>query len=147
MNPLKNRVSAHVRSFEEGTSQGKTTLSRHIHNIRERGSGYDVNWSVERRTKHWGGKDCNLCLAEKTKILFSQENILNQRKELFSTCRHQQAYKFGKSSLEENEDDDRDEFHDCTLVDDDIEDPEEPVQADSFSRNLFDWLQGQKRRK
>ena len=91
MNPLKNRVNAHVRSFQEGTNQGKTTLSRHIHDIRDRGGGFDVEWSVERRTTHWnGGIDCNLCLGEKTKILFSKENVLNQRKELFSTCRHQQ---------------------------------------------------------
>ena len=146
MNPLKNRVSAHLRSFEEGTNQGKTTLSRHVHDIRDRGRGYDVEWSVERRTTHWnGGKDCNLCLAEKTKILFSKENVLNQRKELFSTCRHQQKYKFGKTSQVENEDEENDVFLDCTTEGGDPDEPEEPVQVDSYSQNLFNWLRRQKK--
>ena len=149
MNPLKHRVNAHLRSFEEGNNQGKTKLSRHILDIRERGSKFDVKWTVERRRKHWtGGKGCSLCLGEKTMILFNKEpDMLNQRKELFSTCRHQHEHRIESRRSEATDDDDDDEddvFHDCT---NEVGNDEEPVQADSFSQNLFNWLQGRQKKK
>ena len=173
-NKLKTRVKAHLSSFVKRCKKTTTTMSKHVHNIEDRGSGFDVDWTVERRTKHWaGGENCNLCLSEKTAILFSQEdNVLNQRKELYSKCPHRRAYEFKKTDeseevlgdrsdeeQEEESEGDTDEeiFYDCSGDGDGNgevrrgrnirnggNETETGVGRDSFSVNLFKKLQREK---
>ena len=170
MNKLKTRVKAHLRSFSKRSKETTTTMSKHVHDIEDRGRGFDVDWTVERRTKHWeGGDHCNLCLAEKTAILFSQEeNVINQRKELYSKCPHRQAYKFekpddpektGETEEESDGDDDEDTFYDCEGGDEERgglaterrrrkgdNSTENGVIRDSFSADLFKKLQKEKKK-
>lgn len=156
-NPLKNRVNAHLRSFEDRSNKGKTKASRHIHDIKGRGGSFDVEWTVERRTECWnGGEACSLCRSEKTAILFSQEqNTLNQRKELFSTCPHQKKHKFPKKKPTPTGPGNDDEFWTASERDDDSEgdfeellgqEPGEVDGRDGYSQNLFNLLERQKKK-
>ena len=105
MNPLKTRVNQHLSSFAKRSNKTITTIAKCVHDMEDRGAEYEIDWSIERRTKHWNGGDaCNLCLAEKSSILFSQDaNVLNQRKELFSKCPHQKKYKIKKKKKKNGE--------------------------------------------
>jgi len=164
MNKLKTRVNAHLGSFAKRSKENQTTISKHVQDIEDRGGGYAVDWTVERRTRHWeGGDHCSLCLAEKTSILFSQEdNVLNQRKELYSKCPHRRSYQFrnteksddeGENHESELEDEDEEVFYDCRGNEEGearIGESREgdktggELVEDSFSVNLFNRLQREK---
>ena len=166
MNPLKTRVNQHLTSFKKRSNKTVTTIAKCIHDIEDRGVAYEINWSVERRTKHWnGGGTCNLCLSEKSSILFSQEpNVLNQRKELFSKCPHQKKFQIKKKKKkngEHEEDDDEAYFYDApsnpippdidstqmTYGDQNDEIRDEPTNApEPFNQNLLDFLQARQNR-
>ena len=162
MNPLKTRVNQHLTSFKKRSNKTATTIANCIHDIEDRGAAYEIDWSVERRTKHWnGGASCNLCLAEKSSILFSQDrNVLNQRKELFSKCPHQKKFQIRKKKKNQNgeneEDDEEEYFYDApsnpippdtdttepTEGDQNDEMPEETTnQPEHDHQNRFDYLQ------
>jgi len=89
-NELKNRINKHLKTFVDRSKFDATTLSEHVHKLRGLGIEYTVEWSVVQQAPHWNGKFCALCHAEKSHILMSPaKNLLNQRSELFSKCRHE----------------------------------------------------------
>ena len=78
--------------------KSSTTLSSHILNIREKNvQQFDLNFSILKlcRTYTKESKSCDLCLAEKTFIMFSNHYLqtdhfstLNRRSELMQKCLH-----------------------------------------------------------
>ena len=90
-NTFKKRYYSHRQSFNERNLQHSTTLSSHIWNLKDKNLNYSVKWKTIDRAPRFNPvtKKCRLCLKEKYYIIFQPEGAkLNERSELFSTCRH-----------------------------------------------------------
>ena len=90
-NTFKKRYYAHRQSFEKQNLQHSTTLSSHIWDLKDKNLNYSVKWKTIDRAPRFNPvtKKCRLCLKEKYYIIFQPEGAkLNERSELFSTCRH-----------------------------------------------------------
>ena len=77
---VRNSVTAH-----------STTLSSHIWDLKDKNENYEINCSIIDRAKEFNPdtKKCRLCIKEKYYIIFQPEGAsLNDRSELYSTCRH-----------------------------------------------------------
>ena len=88
---FKNRYYGHRQSFNNRELENSTTLSAHIWELKDRNEPYEIKWSIKGRAKKFNPttKKCRLCIKEKFHIIFQPEDSsLNQRSELFSTCRH-----------------------------------------------------------
>ena len=95
---FKERYKTHKTSFNHAAYKSSTTLSSHIWNIREKNvQQFDLNFSILKlcRTYTKESKSCDLCLAEKTYIMFSNHYLqtdhfstLNRRSELMQKCLH-----------------------------------------------------------
>ena len=53
-----------------------------------------MNWSIVDRAVPYknGTKKCNLCLTEKYHVIMSPSELLNERSELVSKCRHENKF-------------------------------------------------------
>ena len=90
-NAFKTRFYQHRDSFKSKSSDKSTTLSSFIWKLKDRGEGYNVNWSIVDKGTPFNPvtRTCGLCNKEKYFIIFEPEGAsLNLRSELFSTCRH-----------------------------------------------------------
>ena len=90
-NTFKRRFYSHRQSFEKRKLEHSTTLSSHIWNMKDKNENFDIKWSIVDRAKEFNPvtKKCRLCDKEKYYIIFQPEGAkLNERSELFSTCRH-----------------------------------------------------------
>ena len=90
-NTFKKRYYAHWQSFEKQNLQHSTTLSSHIWDLKDKNLDYSDKWKTIDRAPRFNPvtKKCRLCLKEKYYIIFQPEGAkLNERSELFSTCRH-----------------------------------------------------------
>ena len=90
-NTFKDRYYGHRHSFKKRDSNHSTTLSSHIWDLKDKNENYEVHWSIIDRAKEFNPdtKKCRLCIKEKYYIIFQPEEAsLNDRSELFSTCRH-----------------------------------------------------------
>ena len=90
-NTFKERFYGHRHSFKKRDSNHSTTLSSHIWDLKDKNKNYEVKWSIIDRAKEFNPdtKKCRLCIKEKYYIIFQPEGAsLNDRSELFSTCRH-----------------------------------------------------------
>ena len=90
-NTFKDRFYSHRSSFENRDHPNHTTLSTHIWNLKDRNKNYETSWSIVDRANDFdpATRKCRLCLKEKYYIIFQPEGAtLNQRSELYSTCRH-----------------------------------------------------------
>ena len=90
-NTFKQRFYGHRHSFKNRSSEHSTTLSSHIWDLKDKNEDYNVNWSVIGRASDFNPitRKCRLCIKEKFHIIFQPEGAkLNERSELFSTCRH-----------------------------------------------------------
>ena len=88
---FKKRFYAHRHSFKNRNSEHSTTLSSHIWNLEDKNESYEINWKVIDRARVFNpiNRRCGLCTKEKFYIIFQPEGAsLNQRSEIFSTCRH-----------------------------------------------------------
>ena len=88
---FKKRYYSHRRSFQKRDSEHATTLSSHIWNLQDKNENFEVKWKIIDRGKDFNpiNRKCGLCIKEKYHIIFQPEGAsLNQRSELFSTCRH-----------------------------------------------------------
>ena len=88
---FKKRYYSHRQSFNGRNLQHSTTLSSHIWNLKDKNLNYNVKWNTIDRAPRFNPvtKKCRLCLKEKYYIIFQPEGAkLNERSELFSTCRH-----------------------------------------------------------
>ena len=90
-NTFKQRFYGHRNSFKHRDSEHSTTLSSHIWDLKDRNKKFDIKWSIVDTAREFDPKTkkCRLCLKEKNYIIFQPEGAtLNERSELFSTCRH-----------------------------------------------------------
>ena len=72
-------------------------LSVYIWQLKDQNVLYDINWEIEERAQTYkpGGQKCNLCIAEKAKILMGDNKMLNTRSELVGKFRHRRKHKLG----------------------------------------------------
>ena len=90
-NTFKQRFYGHRHSFNNRTSERSSTLSSHIWRLKDNNDNYDVKWNIVGRASEFNPvtKKCRLCIKEKYHIIFQPEGAaLNERSELYSTCRH-----------------------------------------------------------
>ena len=86
---FKKRWLQHQSDFR--LKQKKTTLSTHVCRLKEEGKRYTVKWEIMDRAPVYNPvtRKCRLCLKEIFYILFRPDSAsLNNRSELFNTCRH-----------------------------------------------------------
>ena len=89
--PFKTRWKEHLRDFEKPENRTKTKLSGHIWDLKDRGLGYLLDWSLIDRAPPFNTttKTCQLCLKEKHHIMHDIErSSLKKRSDVFNTCRH-----------------------------------------------------------
>ena len=90
-NTFKKRFYGHRHSFNNRNSEHSSTLSSQIWRLKDNNRNYDVNWNIVGNASEFNPvtKKCRLCIKEKYFIIFQPEGAsLNQRSELYSTCRH-----------------------------------------------------------
>ena len=88
---FKKIFYSHMHSFNNRRSEHSTTLSSHVWSLQDRQENFQIDWKVIDRAKKFNpiNRRCGLCTKEKYYIIFQPEGAsLNERKELFSTCRH-----------------------------------------------------------
>ena len=92
---FKIRFGNHKKAFNHPQYKKDTTLSKEVWDIKNRGGTYDIAWRFIRQHPGYNpvnGK-CALCLSEKLEILeHKQNNLLNKKSEIVSTCRHRTKY-------------------------------------------------------
>ena len=92
---FKDRLNEHKHAIKNRNSQHETTLSTHTWKLKDEGKHFEVSWKMVERAKGFNPatKKCRLCLKENFCIMFNPSGAtLNQRKELYSTCRHKSKY-------------------------------------------------------
>ena len=95
---FKDRWSKH--NSDINLSKASTTLSSHILKLKEARKPYTITWDIMDRAPVFSpvSRKCRLCLKEIYYIMFKPESAtLNQRKELFNTCRHRKQNLLCKS--------------------------------------------------
>ena len=95
---FKERHKTHNTSFNHVKYRTSTSLSSHIWNIKEKNvNQFDLKFSILKlcRTYSKESRSCELCLNEKTIIMFANHylktdhfSILNRRSELMQKCLH-----------------------------------------------------------
>ena len=92
---FKDRLYEHNHAIRNRNSPHETTLSTHTWKLKDEGTNFKVSWKMIERAKGFNPatNKCRLCLKEKFSIMFNPIGAtLNQRKELYSTCRHKSKY-------------------------------------------------------
>ena len=92
---FKERYNNHISSFRNPGQKEKTTLSKHVWEMKEKNADFSIRWSLLKKCHayHPNTGTCNLCLMEKTLILTSSHmNLLNSRNEIMSKCRHRRKF-------------------------------------------------------
>ena len=90
-NTFKQRYNGHRYTFNHRNTPNSTTLSTHLWKLKDERNNYDIKWNIVDRAPDFNPttRKCRLCLKEKYYIIFQPEGAtLNNRSELFSTCRH-----------------------------------------------------------
>ena len=88
----KKRYTVHMHTFRNRETPNDTSLSKYIWGLKDGGIHYSIKWSILRKAQGYNrsSKTCGLCLTEKLLICEFQdkENLINDRSELVSKCRH-----------------------------------------------------------
>ena len=90
-NTFKKRFNGHTYTFNHRNGPNSTTLSSHVWRLKDERTNYDMSWKLVDRAPDFNPttRKCRLCLKEKYHIIFQPDGAtLNNRSELFSTCRH-----------------------------------------------------------
>ena len=80
--PIKMRITQHNSDFRNPKSKTKTSLSKHIWNLKKSGLDYQVSWNIIAKAKSYSpaSKGCNLCTTEIFYILYKPHlATLNQK--------------------------------------------------------------------
>jgi hypothetical protein len=88
---FKARYNKHQSDMRNVRDQHNTCLSQYIWELKRENIPYRIDWRILTRAKVFNPvtKKCRLCLEEKYFIMFNPETAtLNDRNELYSTCRH-----------------------------------------------------------
>ena len=92
---FKRRYTQHTLSFRDPKYSNTTKLSKHIWDLKNSQTTYSIHWSILSHAPAYSNKTkkCNLCLAEKVRILQADKNtLLNTRSELVSKCCHENKF-------------------------------------------------------
>ena len=93
---FQDRLYKHKNSLRYRTKANATELSKYFWGLRDRNiEDVNIEWSIldKASTHRNGSKTCRLCLTGKFYIIFhNKENLLNERSEIFSTCRHRNKF-------------------------------------------------------
>ena len=90
-NNFKERFNGHKTTLNNSDKRNKTTLSQHIWELKDSGKNFNLTWSIVQNAPIFNHttKKCRLCNIEKLLIMFQPDGAtLNDRSELYSTCRH-----------------------------------------------------------
>ena len=93
--PFKVRFANHQTSMKHRKYENSTELSKCVWQLRDSGKEHQVAWRVVEKSRAYSTtlKTCNLCTAEKYRIITSdQSKTLNKRSELVSKCRHRNKF-------------------------------------------------------
>ena len=92
---FKLRYANHKKSFIHEKYKENTELSKEFWSIKQQLGTPALTWKILKNVHKTNNNAtrCTLCLQEKTIILYNQQNILNKRNEIISTCRHRNKYK------------------------------------------------------
>ena len=98
---FKKRHYGHDHDMkEENKDETGTTLSRHIHKLRETGTNFNITWDLlEKRIAGYNptSRQCRLCLLEKFHIMFTPGvATLNKRREIYTPCMHRDKLTLGR---------------------------------------------------
>ena len=87
---FKARLGVHKQSIKN-ENINQTSLSKYIHKLKKEGKEYNLSWKIIDRGKQFDPSSgiCQLCIKETYNIIFNSDlSTLNNRNELFSSCRH-----------------------------------------------------------
>ena len=96
---FKNRHNFHLSTFRHRHLSSSSCLSKYIWSLKDSGTMFDIKWRILRQVPSYTkeAKKCNLCLTEKTLILFGDKrDLINHRSEILNKCRHSNKYKLKK---------------------------------------------------
>ena len=92
----KTRYGNHKKAFNNDRYETDSALSKEVWRIKRLGGVYNIKWSKEGSHPSYKPetKRCSLCQNEKLKIAsYNGYNLLNQRNEIISRCRHRLKFK------------------------------------------------------
>ena len=92
---FKERFNQHQSDFRHEKNKFNTSLSKYVHELKEKGSDFSITWKIHTRAHTYtsGSRRCDLCLQEKLAIcLADQTSTLNSRREMVSKCRHKRKH-------------------------------------------------------
>lgn len=92
---FKKRYANHKKSFNTERYMNDTALSKEVWRLKKNKETPKIRWKIIKKCSPYkpNSKNCNLCLNEKYEILtFKGNNLLNQKNELISKCRHQNKF-------------------------------------------------------
>ena len=95
----KTRYGNHKKAFNSDQYETDSALSKEVWRIKRLRGEYTIKWSKEESHPSYKPeiKVCSLCQNEKLKIAtYSEKNLLNQRNEIISRCRHRLKFKLAK---------------------------------------------------
>ena len=96
---FKQRWYGHKSSFKYKQKQNETSLSKYIWELKEANKSFDIKWQILKSVPSYDKetKKCQLCLVEKTLILYANKKLLlNKRSEIMNKCRHRAKFKLSK---------------------------------------------------
>jgi hypothetical protein len=92
---FKSRYRNHTTSFNNKKYKNSTELSKHIWELRDDNTRYDVKWTIISRAPAYSTAyaTCQLCLTEKYYIMCKPDMCtLNKRNKLASSCSHMNKF-------------------------------------------------------
>ena len=69
---LSIAVLLHQSWLKTQSKHNATTLSEHVHKLNRENVEYDIDWKIIDKAKSYDGRKCDLCLTEKTRIMYSK---------------------------------------------------------------------------
>ena len=93
---FKDRLGNHKKAFSHEKYEQDSELAKEVWRIKRKGGQFNIKWQKLRRHESYKpeSKKCSLCDNEKLEIaLYKEKNLLNQRNEVISRCRHRFRYK------------------------------------------------------
>ena len=90
---MRDRISKHESNSRHRDQTG-TRLSAHVWEIKDMNHPYTIKWRILSRASSYNPTTgmCRLCLKEKFMIMFCPATAsLNQRSEIYSSCRHRKG--------------------------------------------------------
>ena len=91
---IKKRISKHRTDFKNRKYEKSTELSKYIWKLKDRNEKYDISWKIINRSRSLRNSDkvCRLCIKEASLIIQADQQHLNKRREITSTCRHRKRH-------------------------------------------------------